>query len=91
MPWASGDIIVAVLEFNVTTKLVTSNDAGANWSDRGGLSDFYNIVMRDGDTTFNQLFIADGANGPKYSADRGANVVSKTGPGGNALWVDVYG
>jgi hypothetical protein len=70
MPWQSGNIIAAALQFGANIRLVTSNNAGTSWTDRGTLTTGYQVKMRRGDTSLNQIFIAD-STFPRYSPDRG--------------------
>lgn len=92
MPWLSGNIIVAALEFAGTTKLAVSSNAGSSWTDRGALTAGNHVVMRKGDITLNQIFIADGTSGPKYSPDMGATILSKFLPTADSVvGIECYG
>lgn len=92
MPWGSGSIIAAVLTFGSTPKLAVSTNAGAAWTDRGALTDPWMVKMRRGDSAMQQLYLADGAGGPKYSPDFGATILSKGKPdSSDIIGIQVYG
>lgn len=79
MPWGSGSVIAAVLQFGSLPYVAFSDDAGSNWTLRGPLDAAAAMVtFRKGDLTFQQLF--GGGGRPFYSPNRGATIVYKTYP-----------
>jgi hypothetical protein len=69
MPWASGRIILAILLFGSTRRLVISTDSGATWAEAtgdvpvGAVADY--IRMRKTDTRMRQAYF-NASNGPAY-------------------------
>lgn len=94
MPWWSGSIIAAILQFGSLPRLVISTNGGTSWTDRGVVNeDALMGVFRRGDKTMQQLFLANAQ--PAYSKNRGASIVSKTYPADYitdpVLGIQVYG
>lgn len=84
---------IAVLLTNGTLKrLWTSINQGGAFTNRGNVSDSCEYLrMRRGDRTGQQLFLADGTVGPRYSGDFGATIVTKTYPSEGTLTASVQG
>lgn len=90
MPWHSGQRIAAVMDFSSVVHLMTSVDTGANWTDRGAISpDALYVRYRPGDTSLNQLFIADGTQ-LRVSPTHGANLIGKTIAGSLVIGIEPY-
>lgn len=83
MHWRSGSIIVAVLSFGGSPRLVISTNAGSSWTDKGIIDDDAKmVVFRNGDTTMQELYIANG--GPAYSPNRGTSISTYAYPANSA-------
>lgn len=63
MPWRSGKIILAVLAFGASVKLVRSLDSGATWATVGDALNY--VRMRTSDTTMKQAYV-NTPTGPGY-------------------------
>lgn len=85
MPWWTGLRIAAVLAFGTVNHLVTTENAGTAWSDRGEVAGSF-VRYRKGDKLSKYLFIANGV--PAYSPDHGANTYNKTHPSPSGSSVD---
>lgn len=94
MPWWSGSIIFAVLDFGGSPRLVVSTNGGTSWTDRGILDDdALSVIGRKGDKTNQQLYLTNG--GPAYSRNRGSSISTKSYPEDSAtdpvIDIEVYG
>ncbi len=81
MPFKSGAVIAAVADFGGDTHLITSDDTGATWDDRGQVADdaLY-IRFRRGDISLLQLFLANGTTDVTVSPSGGVNLIAKQSP-----------
>lgn len=73
--------------------LFTTINTGGAWTDRGAIQNLSRMVrMRRTDSAAVQLFIAAGADGPTYSPDFGATLITKPWPSTDAVkGCEVYG
>jgi hypothetical protein len=71
--------------------LFTSDDGGSSWGDRGAMAES-SKWLRMRSQSVNQLFFVQGTDGLGYSADFGANLITKDAPGGRVpQFIEVYG
>lgn len=86
MSWWSGRKIAVLALFGSDVHLITSIDTGATWVDRGIVNDDAKSVrFRRGDTTMQQLYIANGDDGLMVSLNFGAIKSNRLAPGSAEL------
>lgn len=97
MSWRSGKKIAVVMLFGSLPRLITSDDAGATWTDHGVLTANANAVtFRKGDEDIIELYGTDGQPWFTLDAFSGVATITKRSYPGDPTtepvkWIDVYG
>lgn len=81
----SGGRVAAVLDFDGTTRLQVSTNAGAAWTNRDTVLDAIYVRYQRGDATLQKLYMASSGGALIVSLNHGADLVTITSPDMDSL------